>query len=72
MSVDYDAERDRRRVRWREDGRQRTRPFRSYEEAIAFDAEMSEQPPAPAAVTKSLQTSGGDSCCSANTCWATR
>ena len=38
MSVHYDPDRARFVVRWRESGRQRSKRFRSEEEAVAFDA----------------------------------
>ena len=37
MSVHYDDGRQRWVVRWREDGRQRTRRFKTVEEAESFD-----------------------------------
>src|SRR3954470_21235541 len=41
MSVHYEASRDRYVVRWREDGRQRSRRFGSRDEAEAFEAARS-------------------------------
>jgi hypothetical protein len=36
MSVDYEQDRQRYRVRWREHGKQRSRRFRTEDEARAF------------------------------------
>jgi hypothetical protein len=52
VSVDFDPSKQRWRVRWREDGRQRSRRFATEAEAIAFDqtrTDEPEQPPARAA-----------------------
>ncbi len=38
MSIDYEQDRERYRVRWRENGRQRSRRFGTQEEAVAFAA----------------------------------
>ena len=38
MSVDFDSSKQRWRVRWREQGRRRTRRFSTREEADALDA----------------------------------
>ena len=40
MSVDFDSSKQRWRVRWREQGRQRTRRFSTQEEAHAFDESL--------------------------------
>ena len=39
MSVDFDPSKQRWRVRWREDGKQRSRRFATEAEAVAFDNE---------------------------------
>jgi integrase len=41
MSIDYEPARDRYRVRWRENGKQRSRRFRTLAEAEAFEASIS-------------------------------
>lgn len=48
MSVHYESDRNRFVVRWRENGKQRSRRFASETAAIAFDQERraSSQPPA--------------------------
>jgi hypothetical protein len=40
VSVDFDSSKQRWRVRWREQGRQRTRRFSTREEAHAFDESL--------------------------------
>src|SRR4051794_30741597 len=40
VSVDFDSSKQRWRVRWREQGRQRTRRFSTQEEANAFDESL--------------------------------
>lgn len=44
MSVNYDPDRRRFVVRWREDGRNRTRRFESEHEAADFDATLTRSP----------------------------
>jgi len=46
MSVHYEADRRRFVVRWREDGRQRSKRFRTEQEAVEFDAGIGEPEPA--------------------------
>jgi hypothetical protein len=40
VSVDFDSSKQRWRVRWREQGRQRTRRFSTQDEAHAFDESL--------------------------------
>lgn len=47
MSIDFEPQRQRYRVRWREAGRQRSRRFATREEAEAFAASLA-APPSPA------------------------
>jgi hypothetical protein len=44
MHIDYEQDRHRYRVRWREDGRYRSRRFKTQEEAERFAASISEPP----------------------------
>lgn len=44
MSIDFDPSRQRWRVRWREDGRQRSRRFGLREEAVAFEQQLAADP----------------------------
>jgi hypothetical protein len=46
MSVHYEADRRRFVVRWREDGRQRSKRFRHEQEAVDFDASVGGAEPA--------------------------
>lgn len=45
MSVHYESHRQRYVVRWREEGRNRARRFRTDDQAEAFDAAMRSAPP---------------------------
>lgn len=52
MSLGYEPARDRHRVRWRENGKQRSRRFSTRDEAEAFEASLApavdeRPPPAP-------------------------
>jgi hypothetical protein len=54
VSVDFDPSKNRWRVRWREDGKQRSRRFASEAQAVAFDsarARPQASSPAPALTT---------------------
>jgi hypothetical protein len=44
MSIDYEPERRRYRVRWRENGRQRSRRFHTHAQAEAFEASLVREP----------------------------
>jgi hypothetical protein len=48
MHIDYEQDRQRYRVRWRENGKYRNRRFKTQEEAERFAASVSEPAPAPA------------------------
>jgi len=59
VSVHYEASRDRYVVRWRQDGRNRTRRFRTADEAATFDQQR--RKPTLAAPTRAVEVaSGGD------------
>jgi integrase len=66
MSIDYEQDRQRYRVRWREDGRQRSRRFKTQEEAELFAASVTEPPPKPASDEKA-DAPAGDGVYSYNT-----
>ena len=58
MSVHYEADRHRFVVRWREDGRQRSKRFRRRQEAVAFDAASAG--PTPQATQPPATVAAGD------------
>ena len=60
MSVDFDPSKQRWRVRWREDGKQRSRRFATEVEAIAFDQERSATPHSAAVPPTRVATATGD------------
>jgi integrase len=59
MSIDFDPNRQRWRVRWREDGRQRSRRFRIREEAVAFEQQLAADP-RPATPPLPAEPAGGN------------
>ncbi|MDA0161252.1 site-specific integrase [Solirubrobacter ginsenosidimutans] len=58
MSIDYEPSRDRYRVRWRKNGKQRSRRFATRDEAEGFEASLSPQPEEPEP-PQSVEPSGG-------------
>jgi hypothetical protein len=59
MSIDFEPERQRYRVRWREAGRQRSRRFASRADAEAFAASMAAPTPAQVTPTHTEPDGGG-------------
>jgi len=60
VSVDFDPSKQRWRVRWREDEKQRSRRFATEAEAIAFDEERSATPQSTAVPPTRVATAAGD------------
>jgi hypothetical protein len=59
VSVDFDPSKQRWRVRWREDGKQRSKRFATEDEAIAFDEALhASGAPAPAQAVRASAAAG--------------